>query len=357
VSKTPLQSQSSRVEHKAPSETNVAPSYYNKTRYAGLENHITNSYANSLVQLMHYTPLLRNMALQHAASACLSDPCLLCELGYVFDMLQKSGAATCQATNFFKSLANTSEAGKLGLIEEEVHGPSLATMVQGLSRFLLDKIHQEYRSISAASTALEQALFNLAEPPNPDDLVSRVLATSATTTIKCMNCRNESMRPGTTYVNDLMYPTQKTASVRGGRATKTTFSQVLKMGVERETTTKGWCSRCQRYQTLQTRKTIHSVPAVLTLNTGATTLEQRRLWATPGWLPEEIGIIVDEGQFFCFEGEDLKLHLQRGIHDIAVFSLVGFVINIESGQPPKPHLVSMINGKFISIFLLVGVRW
>jgi PAB-dependent poly(A)-specific ribonuclease subunit 2 len=68
----------------------LAQRYYNKTRYAGLENHIPNSYANAILQLMNYTPLLRNMALQHAATACVSDLCLLCELGFVFDMLQKA---------------------------------------------------------------------------------------------------------------------------------------------------------------------------------------------------------------------------------------------------------------------------
>jgi PAB-dependent poly(A)-specific ribonuclease subunit 2 len=117
------------------------------------------------------------------------------------------------------------------------------------------------------------------------------------------------------------------------------------MGVERETGSKGWCSRCQRYQNLQMRKTIHSVPAVLAVNTAISTSEHRRLWATPGWLPEEIGVIVDQGQFFCFEGEDLKLHLQRGIHSITVYSLIGMVVNIESSMPQTSHMVSMINGK------------
>ena len=123
-----------------------------------------------------------------------------------------------------------------------------------------------------------------------------------------------------------------------------TFSQVLKNSVERETTSKGWCSRCQRYQTIATRKTVHNIPAVLVLNTTITTQEHRMLWATPGWLPEEIGIIVEQGQFFCYEGEDLKLHLQRGIHNITVYSLIGMAINIENGQTQKPHLVSMVNG-------------
>lgn len=237
------------------------------------------------------------------------------------------------------------EAAPLGLVEEDARGPSLPIMVQGLTRFLLDRISHEYRSIAPASTTVEQALFGLSPPLNLDDLLSRVLATSADTSIRCMNCRSETTRPGSTFVNDLIYPMQK-PPIRSGRATRTTFSQVLKLSVERETTSKGWCSRCQRYQPLQTRRTIHNIPAVLTLNAAITSPDHRRLWATPGWLPEEIGIIVDQGQFFCYEGEDLKLHLQRGIHHITVYSLVGLVVNVECDQPPKSHLVGMINSMY-----------
>ena len=219
-------------------------------------------------------------------------------------------------------------------------------MIQVLARFLLDRISSDYRGIAPASTTLEQALFGLPSPVNLDDLLSSTLATSAVTSIRCVNCRSESTRPGSTFVNDLMYPVQK-PPIRAGRVTRTTFSQVLKLSVERETTSKGWCSQCHRYQSLQTRRSIHNIPAVLTLNAAATTQDQRKLWATPGWLPEEIGIIVDQGQFFCYEGEDLKLHLQRGIHQISVYSLVGLVATIESDQPQKSHLVSLVNGKIL----------
>lgn len=65
---------------------------------------------------MHYTPLLRNLALQHAATACVTDLCLLCELGFVFDMLQKAEGSTCQATNLFKTLSATPQ----GSFEEHV---------------------------------------------------------------------------------------------------------------------------------------------------------------------------------------------------------------------------------------------
>lgn len=80
--------------------------FYNKTRYAGLENHIANSYANSLLQLLHFTPLVRNLALQHAATDCLSEKCLLCELGFLSDMLQKTEGSSCHASNLLKCLTN-----------------------------------------------------------------------------------------------------------------------------------------------------------------------------------------------------------------------------------------------------------
>lgn len=87
--------------------------FYNKTRYAGLENHIANSYANSILQVLHFTPLVRNLALQHAATDCLSEKCLLCELAFLSDMLQKTEGSSCHASNLLKCLANHSQGGPI----------------------------------------------------------------------------------------------------------------------------------------------------------------------------------------------------------------------------------------------------
>lgn len=83
--------------------------YYNKTIYSGLETHITNSYLNPLLQLFKYIPIFRNCALQHAAGSCLSEKCLLCELGYLFDMIEKASGQSCQATNFLKAFGSIPE--------------------------------------------------------------------------------------------------------------------------------------------------------------------------------------------------------------------------------------------------------
>jgi PAB-dependent poly(A)-specific ribonuclease subunit 2 len=131
---------------------------------------------------------------------------------------------------------------------------------------------------------------------------------------------------------------------RNARAPKPSFSQILKASIERETASRGWCSRCQRYQSLATRKTVHGVPAVLMLNAAINSPEAKQFWTIPGWLPEEIGIIIDQGQIYCYQGDDLKLHIQRGIHNITVYSLIGVAASI-AGTVLKSHLVSLVNGE------------
>lgn len=89
---------------------------------------------------------------------------------------------------------------------------------------------------------------------------------------------------------------------------------------------------------------MQSVPAVLTINTMIHSAEARQIWATPHWLPQEIGVIPQNGQFFCFEGQDLQLHIQRRAHNVQVYELIGVVADVNSGENQRPHLVSMING-------------
>jgi PAB-dependent poly(A)-specific ribonuclease subunit 2 len=85
------------------------------------------------------------------------------------------------------------------------------------------------------------------------------------------------------------------------------------------------------------------------LNAAVNSAEARQLWSVPGWLPEEIGVIVAQGQFFCYQGKDLEFQKQKGRtsdkFDLSVYSLIGLAADINSGQHQKPHLVSLVNGQ------------
>ncbi|KAK8210676.1 ubiquitin carboxyl-terminal hydrolase-domain-containing protein [Phyllosticta capitalensis] len=299
--------------------------YYNKTEFSGLETHIANSYANPLLQLLRFTPMMRNLALLHTSTSCLFENCLLCELGFLIDMLEKAQGQNCQATNFLKTFSSLSNAASLGLLEEHSPNNPLSNMIQSLNRFLLDKLTADFRQMGTGSNHLELAL-----------------TTNAVANIRCAQCNNETRRPGTTCAHELVYP-PKNSMKNHMRATRPTFSQILKASVERQDQNRGWCDRCKRYQQLAARKSIQNIPPIMMINAAIHSHEAKQLWATPNWLPQKIGIIVNQGNFFCYEGQDLEHHLRRNFYDIQVYELVGVVADINSGENQKSHLVSMIN--------------
>jgi PAB-dependent poly(A)-specific ribonuclease subunit 2 len=242
-------------------------------------------------------------------------------------MLEKAAGLNCQASNFLKTFSGLSNAVSLNLLEEFAPNVALTSLIQNLNRFLLEKISEEFRQILPGHTG-----------PSAMD---QVLETQARASMRCAQCNNETIRGGKVFVNDLVYPAKHV--MKNTRIPRPTFSQILKASVERQDQTRGWCTKCNRYQQMVSRKTIQSVPGVLMLNAAIQGHESKQLWSTPNWLPQEIGIIVDQGQFYCFEGEDLKLHLQRGVHQTMVYELVGLVSDISSGEHQKPHLVATIN--------------
>lgn len=300
--------------------------FYNKTAFSGLETHISNSFTNSLLQLFKFIPLIRNLALHHAATNCVFEPCILCELGFLFDMLDKANGQNCQATNLLKTFSSYREAINLGLLEEHLASKSLSATIQAVNRFFLGQMSHDFRQTS----------------PNAPD-ADQILATGAAEAIRCMYCRTETNKPGEVFVHELFYPQDHKPPHRNLK-----FSQLLKASIERETHNRGWCSKCRRYQQLALRKTVKRMPLVLMINAALNNPTYRYLWATPGWLPAEIGILVDGGHVFCFEGEDLRLRV-RNNPDLILYDLVGFVSEIDIHEHQKPHLVSFINGKYFSL--------
>ena len=123
--------------------------YYNYTKYSGLETHIVNSYANALLQLYRFTPVVRNLALHHTARDCGYKNCMLCELGFLIDMLEKAKGKSCQASNFLKTLSKLSSASALAVLEEHTVNTPLSVMIQNLNRFLLSTMEENNRLISS----------------------------------------------------------------------------------------------------------------------------------------------------------------------------------------------------------------
>lgn len=130
--------------------------FYNKTQYSGLETHIANSYANPLLQLYRFTPVLRNLTLYHTCTACLVNDCMLCELGFLVDMLEKAAGQNCQASNFLKTFSGLPIARQLNVLEEHATISTLTMMIQQVNRLLLDKFVLDFKKASPQNSDLER---------------------------------------------------------------------------------------------------------------------------------------------------------------------------------------------------------
>ena len=298
--------------------------YFNQTLYSGLEIHIVNSYANPLLQVFRFTNVIRNLALHHTARDCKFENCMLCETGFVVDMLEKAQGQICQATNFFKALSKQPNAPKLEFLEEHTSNTPLTVMMQNLNRFLLPTLDENFRRVAGSSGDLQLAAGTFGR------------AYSA-----CTACSYEDSKDQIWYSHDLFYPPRTVKPPP--RNVPHDFSRLLKESVERHAHHRGWCMRCQGYKAIRSRRSLLRAPSVLMLNAAIHAPEAKTFWSTPGILPREIGIIVHDDQFFCYEGQGLQLHLQRRIYDITVYELTGVVADVTATETQVPHLVSLIN--------------
>lgn len=166
---------------------------------------------------------------------------------------------------------------------------------------------------------------------------------AATKSQRCMVCGKETRPLGDTNVTDLMYlpkpPNNKQLM---------TFSATAKQSIQLDTHQKGWCDKCRRYQTQAMRKAIRKLPKILMFNATAhekTANYAREHWSTPGWLPEEIGMVVTNNQLNIYQGDEL-MALKEGDQSgsLIVYELVGFVAEIKLEEERNSHLISFVNG-------------
>ncbi|KAH9423737.1 poly(A)-specific ribonuclease [Dermatophagoides pteronyssinus] len=120
-------------------------SRYNSSPFPGLDSTIPNSYANNMIQCLYFIPAFRSSVINHI---CNREYCLVCELGFLFHMLDIAPKHNpCQASNFFRAFRTIPEvcAFKLILPEEESLRKqfNFFKLTQQWLRFLLHQLHRE----------------------------------------------------------------------------------------------------------------------------------------------------------------------------------------------------------------------
>ncbi|KAJ3054186.1 poly(A)-specific ribonuclease [Rhizophlyctis rosea] len=254
--------------------------FYNKTLYGGLETHIINSYCNAMLQVLFFNRPLREIAKAHIKTKCPKEFCLCCELGFLFRMLEDARGANCQGTNFLRAFSNIPQANALGLFEPDLSsssGISYSALIQSFNRFILEQIHQEY----GADSKVPFIRADAESPPTQNTLVQQLFGLPTQSVSRCHTCHVEIARESIPFVLDLTYP-RKTAGSKTPplKDVKPRFVELLEHSIERESFTKAWCQKCNRYQPTTQSKHLTQTPNVLNINANASNEEDMLLYVT-----------------------------------------------------------------------------
>jgi PAB-dependent poly(A)-specific ribonuclease subunit 2 len=225
---------------------------FNKTGLSGLENILPNSYVNPLVQMLYHIPQLRVAAQNHL---CASDHCLMCELGFLFHMLDAAkGDVPCQAKNFLRTLREIPQALRLGLFEEDNPSALIPKLVERFSVFLLqqlnkDSVHPPFGKPGAKPLSQSESY------------IDKLFGTSVRITNHCQTCDQHTTIENRALFHTLRIPTD----TEDGESSANSFASMLKQALTNDEPTQGWCENCKTFQPSQHFKETLALPAVLCL--------------------------------------------------------------------------------------------
>eukprot|EP00208_Stichococcus_sp_RCC1054_P007145 CAMPEP_0206139688 /NCGR_PEP_ID=MMETSP1473-20131121/7013_1 /ASSEMBLY_ACC=CAM_ASM_001109 /TAXON_ID=1461547 /ORGANISM="Stichococcus sp, Strain RCC1054" /LENGTH=1376 /DNA_ID=CAMNT_0053533577 /DNA_START=121 /DNA_END=4251 /DNA_ORIENTATION=- len=281
-------------------------SAHNRTRYAGLENDMANSYANPLWQILYFIPALRETMMRHVAEPD-KEFCLSCELGFLFRMLFAAKGAACQATNLLRALRQNREAGALGLLEGQAQrssalgdvlvnasrDASLRRRVQSLQRFMLQQLHRESAPADSGSAKAAKATEKASDvqpeagsdPAAPSTAVEALFGMATRQRTVCLSGedRAERFTDSRTFQVELQVPVAPTPTFPAAAASPTrgkapapaqpppplpSFAKLLQDSIVGQRTNRGWFDDSRRYQLLQQSQVPTRLPQVLVISCG-----------------------------------------------------------------------------------------
>ncbi|EIE87541.1 hypothetical protein RO3G_12252 [Rhizopus delemar RA 99-880] len=304
--------------------------YYNSTRYGGLETHIRNSYCNSFLQMLYFMTPLRMVAKSHIKTSCPKDNCLLCELGFLFRMLEDSKGQNCQATNFLRAFSTIPQANALGLFEPETptRGLSYSLLMQNFTRFMMEQVHQEANVPAGNPLIFKPLIRKIVQVPSGEterlDIPSTMQQLFGLQTVSQSRCV------------DLLYPKKPTA----------------------------------------TKKVICGLPGILLINSGAANSDEAAVWRQNGpnnnnnnpkspstpeaaeseqaneealptltsWLPERLGIRINNCELVIKAlpaGKEIPPEFKESPEKCAIYELSATILQIQADED-LPHLVAQI---------------
>lgn len=242
-------------------------SRYNHSPFAGLDSTLPNSYSNNMIQSLYFIRPLRTAIIGHV---CKKEYCLICELGFLFHMLDIAPKhSPCQASNFLRAFRTMPEASALNLIlsNDEISRKQLnyAKLSQQWLRFILSQLDSE--ALKGLSELLEEESGD--EKQSETSFISELFSLSLLRCYKC-RCDHRWELPHNSFPITLIYPTESTKC--------TSFVDLLKHSILTEQNIQTYCEKCSKFKDVNEKREAKQIPHILAINTGVDNEQATRFW-------------------------------------------------------------------------------
>lgn len=345
-------------------------SYYNKSNglYCGLENHTDNSYINSLLQLYRFEPRFYNLIVKNLVKEWLPNDfntiltnnnsqgsSILIELGYLFDMMNKSNDRNVKISNFSQVFNQNFDAKVENLINfnegQSLNSRDLRSLIIKFNKLLIYQIDKDFREQEEgieASGLNDNATKNSnkahpTSPPTPS--LASLIQIESEIEIKSNSsiCNIHEIQPGVQFTLDLISPP---SNVLKSNVPSRKNHNLLTYLEHSLTQYKTISCQHQYPHPLEVKTTITKLPSILSINLNLSNEEFKLINNFKKWLLPEFYSVKNSQNKITF-----KPVITQFNQDVVKYELLGYVceINHQSDLSMGFHnLISYIkiNGKW-----------
>lgn len=262
-----------------------------------------------MIQMFYYISPLRALVMSHL---CEREFCLVCELGFLFHMLDVSmgQGIPCHASNFLRAFRTIPEASAMSLTLSDQDSRAkinFAAKIQSWNRFVLQQLHTEtleekrtddnlqytqipteiqethhHETVTSTDATIEsdtektEDVEKKIEHQDKQEFspVADIFGSHTISINKCTRCCHEIHKATTSLLVNLSYPEINGDSPAGGSP----FSYVVERSMGLEQTRQAWCDSCTRYQPIEQWRRYKTLPNVLAINCGLDSVQDVKFW-------------------------------------------------------------------------------